>query len=143
VRPPTNGRLNRARSLALAGVAVCGIAEVLTWFIAGSIWWSFRGFLRGGPESEAGIRDASLALVMFAVATANAAVLVLFLVRRRRIAAIALGVFQALDIAAGIALALLVDGTWIVNAVVAFPAIALILAYQRTATLTSITRSPS
>jgi len=115
----------------------------LTWFAAGSIWWSFRGLLRGGPESEAGIRDASLALVMFAVAAANAAVLVLFLVCRRRIAAIALGVLQALDVAAGIALALLVERTWIVSAVVAFPALALILAYQRTATLTSISRSPS
>ena len=130
MRIPTEGRSNRARSLIVAGVAAFGIAEVLTWITAGSMWWSFRGFMRGGPESEAGIRDAHFALVMFVVAGANAAVLVLFLVRRRRICAIALGVFQALDMAVGIALTLLVDTAWLVLAVVAIPALALIVAYE-------------
>jgi hypothetical protein len=130
VRPPTGRLRNRARSLVIAGIVASVIVEILTWYAAGSIWWSFRGLLRGGPGSEAGIADARFAAVMFAVAAANAAMLILFLVRRRRTPVTALGVLQAADIVASITLTLLFDVWWVVAVVAAVMAFALIVAYR-------------
>ncbi len=44
-----------------AGIVALVAGQALVWLVAASIWWSFRGFMRGGPSSPGGVADAYFA----------------------------------------------------------------------------------
>jgi hypothetical protein len=121
----TGGAVNPRRQL-LAGVAVLVVTQCLVWVVAGSIWWSFRGLMAGGPASPHGADDAHFAIAVFIAAAVNGAALVPFLLLRRRWSVILLIVIQALDALVALPLTLLISVWWILITIVAAPTIALL-----------------
>ena len=108
------------------GVVLLVIAQSLVWLFAGSVWWSFRGLLAGGPSSQRGTSDAYVAIAFFAVAAISLAALVQFVARPGRKALLLLAAIQIVSALAALAFTLFVDPRWILIVALAVPALALL-----------------
>lgn len=126
----TGGAVNPHRWL-LGGVVVLVVTQCLIWVVAGSIWWSFRGLMAGGPASPHGADDAHFAIAVFIAAAVNGAALVPFLLLRRRWGVILLIVIQGIDALVALPLTFLISVWWILIAIVAAPTIAVLFIVGR------------